>query len=196
MADNIASPAMASPQKPMQTPAQPNPDQIPTPISNPNSNHSIASPAMASPSISDLSQQGQVDASHSSVTLDYGQKQPNLMAPNSGFQMGQQLQRSNSVQRLSQMQQLQQNPQFGTGMSPAALRMYSSSGQMNFGGGAQQQQLMSRAGMMGQVGQLPMLPGQTSAHFGLQPQMMSQVRNIKNPSLCFVLGIGANPQLE
>lgn len=113
--------------------------------------------------------------------------------------MGQQLQRSNSVQRLSQMQQLQQNQQFGgTGMSPAALRMYSGgSGQMSFGGGAQQQQqLMSRAGMMGQVGQLPMLPGQTSAHFGLQSQMMSQVRNIKNPSLCFVLGIGANPQLE
>lgn len=198
MADNIASPAMASPQKPMQTPAQSNPDQIPTPISNPNSNHSIASPAMASPSISDLSQQGQVDAPHSSVTLDYGQKQPNLMAPNSGFQMSQQLQRSNSVQRLSQMQQLQQNQQFGgTGMSPATLRMYSGgSGQMSFGGGAQQQQLMSRAGMMGQVGQLPMLPGQTSAHFGLQSQMMSQVRNIKNPSLCFVLGIGANPQLE
>lgn len=162
----------------MQTPTQSNPDQMPTPISNPNSNHNMASPAMGSPSISDLSQQGQVDAPHSSVTLDYGQKQPNLMAPNSGFQMGQQLQRSNSVQRLSQIQQLQQNQQFGgTGMSAAALRLYSGSGQMSFGGGAQQQQqqLMSRAGMMGQVGQLPMLQGQTAAHFGLQPQIMNQV---------------------
>jgi hypothetical protein len=160
----------------MQTPTQTNPDQMATPISNPNSNHNMASPAIGSPSISDLSQQGQVDTPHSSVTLDYGQKQPNLMAPNSGFQMGQQLQRSNSVQRLSQMQQLQQNQQFGsTGMSAAALRMYGGSGQMSFGGGVQQQHLMSRAGMMGQVGQLPMLQGQTPAHFGLQPQIMGQV---------------------
>jgi hypothetical protein len=117
------------------------------------------------------------------------------MSPNSGFQMGQQLQRSNSVQRLSQMQQLQQNQQFGgTSMSAAALRMYGGSGQMSFGGGAQQkQQLMSRAGMMGQVGQLPMLQGQTPAHFGLQPQITGQVIR-KYRSL--VLSIEADPQLE
>ncbi|KAJ1686494.1 hypothetical protein LUZ63_017884 [Rhynchospora breviuscula] len=175
MADNTSS---SSPQKPMQTPSQPNADQIPTPISNPNSSHNMASPAIGSPSISDLSQQGQIDAAHSSVTLDYGQKQPNLMAQNSGFQMNQQMQRSNSVQRLSQMQQLQQTQQFGgAAMSAAALRIYGGSAQMSFGGGAQQQQqLLSRASMIGQVGQLPMLQGQTAAHFGLQSQIINQQR--------------------
>ncbi|KAJ3668938.1 hypothetical protein LUZ60_010888 [Juncus effusus] len=159
-----------SPQKPM---AQSNPDQIATPISNPNP--SIASPAIASPSLSDLSQQSNLDAA---VAQDYALKQPNLMAGNSGFQMNQQqLQRSNSVQRLTQLQQLQQNQQYGgAGMSAQAMRMYAAgSGQMNFGGGVQQQQLMSRAGIMGQVG-LSMLPGQTAAHYALQNPMLNQQR--------------------
>jgi transcription initiation factor TFIID subunit 12 len=56
-------------------------------------------------------------------------------------------------------------------------------GQMSFSGGGgqlgQQQQLAARAAMLGQ-GQLGMMQGQgnavSAAHYGLQSQMMSQVK--------------------
>ncbi|VFQ96792.1 unnamed protein product [Cuscuta campestris] len=113
----------------------------------------------------------------------------------------QQLQRSPSISRLSQVQQHQQ--QFGLTRQQAAAGIY---GQMNFGGCMPQQQQnlqqqqqpqqyqqnlqqmsagmnLSRSALMGQTGHLSMLPGQSAiassaatAQFNLQPQYFSAHR--------------------
>ncbi|XP_020113821.1 transcription initiation factor TFIID subunit 12b isoform X2 [Ananas comosus] len=180
----------ASPQKPLQPPPSGG-DPVPTPNSQ---NPSLTPPQIPpSPTISDLSQisspqipqsQPQIDGSG---TLDYSmkqqqqqqqQQQQNLMAASSGFQMNQiqqGLQRSGSMPRLTQIQQ-----QYAAAAGAVRQQAGMYGGQMSFGGAQiqqQQQQMaggMSRAGMIGQVGQLPMLPGQTAAHFGLQSQMIAQ----------------------
>ncbi|KAJ7963248.1 Transcription initiation factor TFIID [Quillaja saponaria] len=98
----------------------------------------------------------------------------------SNFQIQQSLQRSPSINRLNQMQQPQQQQQFGLMRQQTGLY-----GQMNFGGSAsiqqqnqqqqpqnqqqQQQQLgssnLSRSALLGQSGNLPMLPN--AAQFNL-----------------------------
>ncbi|XP_019164124.1 PREDICTED: transcription initiation factor TFIID subunit 12b-like isoform X2 [Ipomoea nil] len=124
----------------------------------------------------------------------------------SNFQMQQSLQRSPSMSRLSQVQQ-QQQQQFGMTRQQMAAGLY---GQMNFGGGGggvpqqqqqqpqqqqqqnpQQQQMgqmvgggnLSRSALIGQTGQLSMLPGQNvmaaaaaTAQFNLQSQFLSTPR--------------------
>ncbi|XP_031095889.1 transcription initiation factor TFIID subunit 12b-like isoform X2 [Ipomoea triloba] len=121
----------------------------------------------------------------------------------SNFQMQQSLQRSTSMSRLSQVQQQQQQQQFGMTRQQMAAGLY---GQMNFGGGGgvpqqqqpqqqqqnpQQQQMgqmvgggnLSRSSLIGQTGQLSMLPGQNvmaaaaaTAQFNLQSQFLSAPR--------------------
>ncbi|WOL09292.1 transcription initiation factor TFIID subunit 12b [Canna indica] len=111
------------------------------------------------------------------------QQQQNLMSPSS-FQMQQNLQRSGSMPRLSQIQQ-----QLGAAAAAGAMRQHAGmyGGQMSFGGAQiqqQQQQLaaaaaaagIARPGMITQAGQLPMVSGQTAQHFNLQSQMLAQPR--------------------
>ncbi|KAG6487158.1 hypothetical protein ZIOFF_055741 [Zingiber officinale] len=112
------------------------------------------------------------------------QQQQNMMSPSS-YQMQQNLQRSGSMTRLSQLQQ-----QLGASAAAGAMRQHAGmyGGQVNFGGAQiqqQQQQMaaaaaaaaggMGRSGIITQAAQLPMLPTQTTQHFNLQSQMLTQV---------------------
>ncbi|XP_019709004.1 transcription initiation factor TFIID subunit 12b isoform X2 [Elaeis guineensis] len=110
------------------------------------------------------------------------QQQQSLMSPSTSFQLQQGILRSGSMSRINQIQQ-----QYGAALAASAMRQQHTSaygGQMNLGGAQiqqqqQQQQMaagMSRAGTMGQAGQLSMLPGQTAAHLNLQAQMLAQPR--------------------
>ncbi|XP_074563784.1 transcription initiation factor TFIID subunit 12b-like [Curcuma longa] len=110
------------------------------------------------------------------------QQKQQAQQPNMSFQMQQSLQRSGSMPRLSQIQQ-----QLGASAAAGAMRQHAGmyGGQMNLGGAQiQQQQLaaaaaaggMGRSGIMTQAAQLPMLPGQTTQHFNLQSQMLTQPR--------------------
>ncbi|KAG6483225.1 transcription initiation factor TFIID subunit 12b-like isoform X2 [Zingiber officinale] len=113
------------------------------------------------------------------------QQQQNMMSPSS-YQMQQNLQRSGSMTRLSQLQQ-----QLGASAAAGAMRQHAGmyGGQVNFGGAQiqqQQQQMaaaaaaaaggMGRSGIITQAAQLPMLPTQTTQHFNLQSQMLTQPR--------------------
>ncbi|XP_020571182.1 transcription initiation factor TFIID subunit 12b isoform X2 [Phalaenopsis equestris] len=187
MAANSAS---SSPPKPF-TPANGSGDHIS--LHN-TQNPSLSSPSIApSPSSIDLPQMPSPQLSNSQPqitptgTLDFStktsatpqqqqiqQQQSNIMSSNPNFPMQPGLQRSGSMQRVNQIQQ-----QFGTAMGAAgALRQGMYGGQMNFSA-QQQQQLssgMARAAMIGQAGQLPMLPNQAAAHFNIQSQILSQPR--------------------
>lgn len=124
-------------------------------------------------------QQHQLQAQQQQQLPNLQQQQQSLMPPSTSFQLQQGLLRPGSMPRLNQIQQ-----RFGAALAASAMRQQHASaysGQMNFGGvqiQQQQQQMaagMSRAGTMGQAGQLSMLPGQTMAHLNLQAQMLAQV---------------------
>ncbi|XP_019164671.1 PREDICTED: transcription initiation factor TFIID subunit 12b-like isoform X2 [Ipomoea nil] len=154
-----------------------------------------------------LQQQQQQQSSNSNNNNNCSSNNNNMMAAAmaSNFQMQQSLQRSPSMSRLSQVQQ-QQQQQFGMTRQQMAAGLY---GQMNFGGGGvgvpqqqqqqqqpqqqqqnpQQQQMgqmvgggnLSRSALIGQTGQLSMLPGQNvmaaaTAQFNLQSQFLSAPR--------------------
>ncbi|KAG0450372.1 hypothetical protein HPP92_026783 [Vanilla planifolia] len=189
MADNSAS---SSPSRSLQ-PQNGGGDQIPLAnLQNP----TLSSPAIApSPSSIDLPQISSPQIAHSlsqisSIgNLEFSPKTPatpqqqqiqqqqsNIVSPGSNLQMQSGPQWSGSMQRLNQMQQ-----QFGTAADAAnPMRPGLYSGQVNFVGQQQHQQqlgsAMTRPGMMGQAGQLPILPSQAAAHFNIQSQMLSQPR--------------------
>ncbi|XP_010923230.1 transcription initiation factor TFIID subunit 12b isoform X1 [Elaeis guineensis] len=112
-------------------------------------------------------------------------QQQSLMPGSTTFQLQQNLLRSGPMPRISQLQQ-----QYGAAAAASAMRQHTGmyGGQVNFGAAQiqqqqqqpQQQQMaaagLSRAGTLGQAGQLPMLPGQTAAHLNLQSQMLAQPR--------------------
>nr|GMD01547.1 transcription initiation factor TFIID subunit 12B-like isoform X1 [Ipomoea batatas] len=155
-------------------------------------------------------QQQQQQSSNSNNNNNCSSNNNNMIAAAmaSNFQMQQSLQRSTSMARLSQVQQQQQQQQqFGMTRQQMAAGLY---GQMNFGGGGgggggipqqqqpqqqqqnpQQQQMgqmvgsgnLSRSSLIGQTGQLSMLPGQNvmaaaaaTAQFNLQSQFLSAPR--------------------
>ncbi|KAG1365806.1 transcription initiation factor TFIID subunit 12b [Cocos nucifera] len=123
------------------------------------------------------------------------QQQQSLMSPSTSFQLPQGLLRSGSMPRISQIQQ-----QYGAALAASAMRQQHTGaygGQMNLGGAQIQQQQrmaagMTRAGTMGQAGQLSMLPGQTAAHLNLQAQMLAQPRQ----KMGLVQGTQLHPQLR
>ncbi|XP_042459340.1 transcription initiation factor TFIID subunit 12b-like [Zingiber officinale] len=120
--------------------------------------------------------------SQAQIQSQQQQQKQQAQQPNMNFQMQQSLQRSGSMPRLSQIQQ-----QFGASAAAGAMRQHAGmyGGQMNLGGAQiQQQQLaaaaaaggMGRSGIITQAAQLPMLPGQTTQHFNMQSQMLTQPR--------------------
>ncbi|THU61000.1 hypothetical protein C4D60_Mb07t18670 [Musa balbisiana] len=178
------------------TPSNPQNPNLPSPQIPP-------SPSMAASDLAQISSpqlsQPQSQALNAAAALDYSTKQQsiqsqqqqqqqqlqsqqqmqnqqqNLMSPSSSFQIQQNLQRSGSMPRLSQIQH-----QLGAAAAASAMRSTQGGAQIQ----QQQQQLaaaaaaagMARSGMITQAGQISMLPGQTAQHFNLQSQMLAQPR--------------------
>nr|XP_011467427.1 PREDICTED: transcription initiation factor TFIID subunit 12b [Fragaria vesca subsp. vesca] len=171
------------------------------------SNPAIPSPQISSPPLPPLPSislpQNQQLLSPT-VGLDYTQKpnpqsQPLVQQQNvmSNFQLQQSMQRSPSMSRLNQIQQQNQSQQqqhFGM-MRQQQANLYGQ--QVSFGGSGgiqqsnqqqqqnqtqQQQQIgggsLSRAALLSQSGQLPMLSGAaaTAAQFNMQPQLLASPR--------------------
>ncbi|KAL6144485.1 hypothetical protein ACLB2K_055177 [Fragaria x ananassa] len=171
------------------------------------SNPAIPSPQISSPPLPPLRSislpQNQQLLSPT-VGLDYTQKpnpqsQPLVQQQNvmSNFQLQQSMQRSPSMSRLNQIQQQNQSQQqqhFGM-MRQQQANLYGQ--QVSFGGSGgiqqsnqqqqqnqtqQQQQIgggsLSRAALLSQSGQLPMLSGAaaTAAQFNMQPQLLASPR--------------------
>ncbi|XP_062087804.1 transcription initiation factor TFIID subunit 12b [Humulus lupulus] len=176
--------------------------QNPSNLSNSSMNPQIQSPStlsqspqISSPPLPPLSNvslaQSQQQQISPAVGLDFQSKthlqpqQAQNVNSMSNFQLQQSLQRSPSMNRMNQIQQ-QQNQQQQLGLMRQQAGLY---GQMNFGGSAsiqqqtqqqQQQQMgsgnLSRSSLIGQSGQLPVLPGAAAAQFNLQNPMLTSPR--------------------
>ncbi|WOK96957.1 transcription initiation factor TFIID subunit 12b [Canna indica] len=169
-----------APPKP-QNPSLSSPQIPPSPSMSNSDIAQISSPMLSQPLAQSLntleysSQQQPIQSQQQQQQMQNHQQQHNMLSPSSGMQMQPNLQRSGSMSRLSQIQQL------ATGGMQQSAAIYG--GQMNFSGAQtqQQQQLvaaarMARLGMLTQAGQLPMLPGQSAQHLNLQTQMLAQSR--------------------
>ena len=202
----VAAVAIASPVNVTNTmiPQNPSNSSMNPPIQSPSTlsqSPQISSPPLPPlPNVS-LTQSQQITPT---VGLDYQSKTQqtpqNVNPAMSNYQLQQSLQRSPSMRGMNQIQQQQsqqnqQQQQFGVMRQQASLY-----GQMNFGGSAsiqqqsqqqqqnqqqqQQQQLgagnLTRSGLIGQSGHLPVLPGSAAStaaavQFNLRNQLLTSV---------------------